>query len=274
MLGDSPMVTGTWYNPKTGHSFTAKDTFFEDNNMYVLTTDGQRIDGNMLSQYIQSDNPTRDKQEFAKPQPAHAVLPPEVAGAVLPPETTQSKLTEGMAPAISAEDAQYMTEEDRALLAGNKLTAGMGNPVNPELGNIYKPEDEDTMLVRRMLKKAEAPAINFTLQWNGFPRKQMDMLDTMGVDYEKIAAFYMREFDIKAIQELIKQAIVDGIDKRLAGEDEPQNSAVITIKKEEPKEEPKAPEKEEKPAEKPVKPKREAAKKPTAKKPAKKPAKK
>ena len=40
ILGDTPMITGKWYNPRTGHSFTAKDTYMEDNRMYVFTTDG------------------------------------------------------------------------------------------------------------------------------------------------------------------------------------------------------------------------------------------
>lgn len=232
MLGDSPMVTGTWYNPKTGHSFTAKDTYFEDNNMYVLTTDGQRIDGNMLSQYVQSNRPMDDKRDFAKPQPAAAVLPPEVQAAIVP-ATPQDKLVEGLAPAITEADAQFMTEEDRALLAGAKIPDG--SPFTQGLGNIHKPEDEDTLLVRRMLKRAEAPTVNCSIQWNNFPRKQMDMLDTMGVDYDKIAEFYMKDIDVKAIQKIIKSAIVDAITKYLECEaDANEANASIAVEKKTP----------------------------------------
>jgi len=224
ILGDTPMITGKWYNPRTGHSFTAKDTYMEDNRMYVLTTDGQRIDYEMLSQYVQSDNPERDIKDFSNPQPAAAVLPPEVQSAIMPVAE---------APAANLGD-ELLSPEDKALIAGTGAQIPMGNPVNPGLGNIHQPEDEDALLVRRMLKRAEHPLIDCKISWKGFPTKQMDMLDTMGVDYEKIADFYMKDLDIKDIQAVIKCAIVCEIEKRLKGDQEPKDGC--TGKKEEVKE--------------------------------------
>ena len=224
ILGDTPMITGKWYNPRTGHSFTAKDTYMEDNRMYVLTTDGQRIDYEMLSQYVQSDNPERDIKDFSNPQPAAAVLPPEVQSAIIPVAE---------APDANPGD-ELLSPEDKALIAGTGAQIPMGNPVNPGLGNIHQPEDEDALLVRRMLKRAEHPLIDCKISWKGFPTKQMDMLDTMGVDYEKIADFYMKDLDIKDIQAVIKCAIVCEIEKRLKGDQEPKDAC--TGKKEEVKE--------------------------------------
>lgn len=210
ILGESPIIEGTWFNPKTGHSFKAKDTYIEDNKMYVVTTEGQRIDYDMLSQYVKSDNPDKDMKMFSKPQPAADVLPPEVREAIIPVDT----------------DDSLMTDEDKALIYGGSTVKNniLEKPVQNNLGNIHQPEDEDTLLVRRMLKKSENPTIDCKISWKGFPLKQMDMLDTMGVDYEKIADFYMKDLDIKDIQAVIKCAIISEIEKHL------KDSPITTVK--------------------------------------------
>jgi len=73
-----PIIEGTWYNPKTGDSFTARDTFFEDNNLIVMTTDGRRMNYNSLQNYVKSDKPI--KLDRPKPQPqAYQTKPIEPA---------------------------------------------------------------------------------------------------------------------------------------------------------------------------------------------------
>ena len=37
--GEGPVMQGTWYNPNTGDAFTVRDSFFEDNQYVVTTTD-------------------------------------------------------------------------------------------------------------------------------------------------------------------------------------------------------------------------------------------
>lgn len=221
IIGESPMISGTWYNPKTGHHFTAKDTYMEDNRMYVLTTDGQRIDYEMLSQYVQSDNPQRDMKEFQKPKPAAAVLPPEVQSAVLPPE-------------VANPGDDLLSDEDKALINGTAAEPRMGNPVpQHELGNIHQtiPEDEDTLLVRRMLKRAEAPQIDCDIVWKNFPTKQLDMLETMGVDLEKVAEFYIKDLNVTKIKETIKSRIVELIEDKLFPNEDPEDKEKAVIEK-------------------------------------------
>ena len=48
MLFDGPMIEGTWFNPDTGDRFTVRDSFFEDNNYTVLTTDGRTLNYNQI----------------------------------------------------------------------------------------------------------------------------------------------------------------------------------------------------------------------------------
>ena len=94
IFGEGPILTGNWYNPKTGDSFTVRDTYFEDNNFYVITTDGRRMDYNLMSQYVQSDKPI-PKMEEQKPQ---TQIPQEVLSQM-----------------ESNTDDDFMTDEDRAL---------------------------------------------------------------------------------------------------------------------------------------------------------------
>ena len=87
---DGPIMTGTWYNPKTGDKFTVRDTYFEDNNYMVITTDGRRMDYNMIQNYVKSDSPIpKMEQPNAAPQPikigdiqetSNPILPQDLSG--------------------------------------------------------------------------------------------------------------------------------------------------------------------------------------------------
>ena len=54
---EGPNMEGTWYNPKTGDSFTVRNSFFQDNQYVVQTTDGRVLDYNTLQYYVRSDKP-------------------------------------------------------------------------------------------------------------------------------------------------------------------------------------------------------------------------
>ena len=73
---EGPMMEGTWYNTRTGDSFTVRDSFFEDNQFVVTTTDGRYLKYEQIQDYIKSDKPI----EMKKPEPKQEALPAEVAG--------------------------------------------------------------------------------------------------------------------------------------------------------------------------------------------------
>lgn len=190
IFGEGPILTGNWYNPKTGDSFTVRDTYFEDNNFYVLTTDGRRMDYNLMSQYVQSDKPI-PKME----QPKQTQIPQEVLSQM-----------------ASSTSEDFMTEEDRALI--------MGSPVPPQQAvqptihpNFSGPvtqgqgESEDDMLVRRILKRASKPAVTCGVKWSNFPEKQFEMLDMMAIDTEKIIEYFLQSIDLEALREEVKYGI-------------------------------------------------------------------
>ena len=196
IFGEGPILTGNWYNPKTGDSFTVRDTYFEDNNFYVITTDGRRMDYNLMSQYIQSDKPI-PKMEETKPKQQQ--IPQEVLSQ--------------MANAGTGDD--FMTEEDKALIMG--VTGELkGSQVSIQQPTNIQPkpvvtqgqgESEDDMLVRRILKRSTAPDVDCKVNWRNFPTKQMEMLDMMAVDVDAIVDYYIKDIDLEQIREAVKEGI-------------------------------------------------------------------
>lgn len=207
IFGEGPILTGNWYNPKTGDSFTVRDTYFEDNNFYVITTDGRRMDYNLMSQYVQSDKPIPKMEE---PVPQKQQIPQEVLSQM----------------ENSAGD-DFMTDEDRALingvtgeLKGSQVNIQQPASIQPKpqitqqnfsgtvtLGNPIQGESEDDMLVRRILKRSTKPEIDCKVSWKNFPTKQMEMLDMMAVDVDAIVDYYIKDIDLEQIREIVKEGI-------------------------------------------------------------------
>lgn len=203
IFGEGPILTGNWYNPKTGDSFTVRDTYFEDNNFYVLTTDGRRMDYNLMSQYVQSDKPI---PKMAQQKPQQPQIPQEVLSQM---------------ESDGADD--FMTEEDRALIMGSPVQSQQSvQPVQPVaqpgfIGMVTQGqgESEDDMLVRRILKRSTLPDVDCKVSWKNFPTKQMEMLDMMAVDVDAIVDYYIKDIDLEQIREVVKEGIRKHIEKSM-----------------------------------------------------------
>lgn len=191
---DGPMMTGTWYNHSTGDRFTVRDTFFENNQLLISTTDGRMMDYNTIQNYVQCDAKDLPRVKD-KPQSHFDSIPEEVAS-ILESPTPQDP---------------NILEEDMYLINGHTQTKNtqtpLGNPnkpiVNPEVGL-----SEDQRLVERILSRQQLPAINCKVKWSKFPQKQMDVLiDMMGISVEDVCDFYISKINLNDIRESIKTEI-------------------------------------------------------------------
>lgn len=187
---DGPVMSGTWYNPNTQDSFTVRDTFFENNQLLVSTTDGRMLDYNMIQNYVQCD----PKDIPAKNSKQINDIPSEVAS-ILESPTPQDP---------------NMLEEDMNLINGYNNIKNTPSP----LGNLNKinnegiGKSEDQRLVERVLSRQQQPSINCNINWTKFPQKQMDVLmDMMGVDIEDVCDFYISKINLNDIRESIKKDI-------------------------------------------------------------------
>lgn len=189
-----PFMSGTWYNPNTGDSFTVRDTFFEDNNLIVMTTDGRRLNYDIISRYVKSDKPIPKQQPVVKQEQPKPVVPKEIQDMIAEDPGINFGNPKDVVPAYPQSVAVTAVHED----------------IN---GVMYEIEDEDTLLVRRIMKRASVPEVNCNVVWKNYPSKQLEMLEMMGVEPEKIADYVMKDFDLETIRAQIKKSIIEYIEK-------------------------------------------------------------
>lgn len=195
---DGPIMTGTWFNPQTGHKFTVRDCFFQDNQFMVQTMDGQMLDYNTIQNYVQCSDANGKAIE---PDPAmttsnSGALPPEVAALVgddlMIPEDAQASKGLG-----NINGPRHIAPANEHMVA----TQGYMQ--------VVEPIDQDLAMVDRVLRRHAIPDFEANLVWD-CPVKQIEtLIDVLGIDPETIAKYY--------IDKLNKDAIFEGIKFKLAG---------------------------------------------------------
>lgn len=220
---EGPNMEGTWYNPKTGDSFTVRNSFFQDNQYLVQTTDGRVLDYNTLQSYVQSDRPI----EMPKPQPQQETLPAEVESLLESPTEMYDILPEDL----------NMINGSKSL--GNLATSTGQVSNNPVVSIPYTQVDQNFAMIEKALAKKSLPEIQVAIDWQSFPGREMDMLiDIMDVSMDDIVNWYTNQIDIEYLSDCLKEVIKDHIYKQLSPEEVTlSQEAVIDTPVEEVKEE-------------------------------------
>ena len=191
-----PVMTGTWYNPNTGDSFTAKDCFFENNQYVIATTDGRLLGYDVIQNYIQSEKPINIPKKHQED-----VLPDEVANLI---DDTP----------VAIEDNDLFVDTD---IYGTTPAA----PVT--LGNLNVPKSSPAVatnesIIAKALAKSSKPEVVADIKWIDFPKKQIEMLsEIMEIDTKEIVEWYARQLDTTAIAVAIHNSIVRYINDQLYG---------------------------------------------------------
>jgi hypothetical protein len=207
--GEGPVMQGTWYDPNTGDAFTVRDSFFEDNQYVVTTTDGRYLNYNQLQSYIQTDMKLEDLKKARTENNQNASknqLPPEVADLIS---------ENGGDPYAS-----MMTPED--MMIGNNKP-NLGNLYRDDLpvqqtpvGNVYvdtynnagKGQSMNEAIIEKALKNAEKPEFNVDVIWDNFPLKQIEMLkDIMEIPEDEIIDWYLDNIEMMEVVDALKTAI-------------------------------------------------------------------
>ena len=196
---DGPTMSGTWINPSTGHKFTVKDSYFEDNEFKVVTTEGQHLNYNILQNYVQCNdnngNPIEPSPNFAPNREEPEAIPHNVMD---------------------------MIEEDI------HITKGLGNINEPRnLGNINAPrvvemseeermKNEDKVMINRVLRRSDSPEIITGIAWPNIPVKQLDtLINMLGVDVEDVVEHYINKVDTEAVVASVKEKMAEFIKNTL-----------------------------------------------------------
>lgn len=181
--GEGPLMSGTWYNPSNGDSFTVADSFFQDNQYIVKTTDGRMLDYNFIQHYIKSDKPIEVPKKENSQQ-----LPAEI----------QSMIEDDILP------------EDQHLI--------MGNP--KPIGNLYSQNNQqdstNNQIINKALNKKTAPKLAVSIEWKDFPKKELDMLiEVLDINKDEILDWYLNKIDINTIKSSIKESLINWLNKNL-----------------------------------------------------------
>lgn len=182
---EGPIMDGTWYNPKNGDSFTVSDTFFQDNQLMVKTTDGRILDYNFMQNYVKSDKPIpKIEKTPSLPKEVHDLL--------------------------AKDDDMGILEDDKNLMRPN-----LGN-ISEQRNPIQQPQqDTDLAIITKALSKRTKPVIDFNIKWNEYPENEINMLmDLMEVDKDKIIDYYISNIDIQRVKADIQESLKKYINKK------------------------------------------------------------
>lgn len=195
---EGPNMDGTWYNPKNGDSFTVRNSFFQDNQYLVQTTDGRLLDYNVLQNYVQSDKPIKMPNQQKKQES----LPSEVLDLI---EEDNN------------EDF-YMLPEDMEMINGNSNSLGnlasQPQQQNTNATDNTKPslEMNDMNIIDKALKKKTLPNIQVNVDWIDFPKAEIGMLqDMMDISINDIIKWYTNQIDVDYVVNELKNAIEEFI---------------------------------------------------------------
>lgn len=165
MMGDVPVMTGTWVNPNTGNRFTVKECLMEDSQWVVYTTDGRRIGYDMLQNYVRDVDAKSDKD---------ITVPKTSPKTEKPAYEAYNKMLEGL---VSPDDA-YLADE-------------VSTPRPNQVQQSSTPEYD---ILDRAFKKIMLPQVKTTLSWDKKSLTQVQTLnEMMGISLDMIAEYLMRK---------------------------------------------------------------------------------
>ena len=199
--GETPMMSGTWYNPKTKDQFTVRNTFFENNQLIVQTMDGRMLEYNQLQHYVQSDGPIPVDEPTQKP--ANNPLPPEVAGL------------------IDGGNDDMMLADDLDLISkplGNLYDKQPTHSDNKELAKdpVDVNQHINNAIISKALEKHGTPKINAKLDKRSLPKETIKVLmDVMGISKEEIVQWYMDTIDLSLLYNELKETVEKALDEKL-----------------------------------------------------------
>lgn len=194
---DGPIMSGTWVNPKTGHKFTVKDTYFEDTGFKIMTTAGQILDYSMIENYVQEnlapgEKPVEWDKVNANNNGAYPDLPPEIANELL---------TETL-PVGGTSNLDLLNTP----LIGNPLSVQGNNnenkkPVNGNVSNNY------TIIDKALSKYLSSLKFDLILK----DTKKIN--SKKGTKFEDAIAMLIHHFDGIKKEEIIDYIVDNSLDK-------------------------------------------------------------
>lgn len=194
---DGPMMSGKWYNPKTGDSFTVRETFFEDNELIIQAMDGRVFKFDRIQDYIQSNSNEEFKQPEPKQEQSNNELPSEILDMI--------------------EDTSYIDELITPIPYNQLQSFISQQPMNNPLDGLVK--STNTTIIERVLNNKKDPKISCDIKWKDMPLNEINtLIDMLGIEKEEIVEWYVNKLDVNSIIEGMKNDLKEYIKKSLTSQ--------------------------------------------------------
>lgn len=197
--GEGPVMQGTWYNPYTGDAFTVRDSFFEDNQYIVMTTDGRKMDYNRLQNYVQSDMKLEDLKKMRVEKQEKEEIPAEIKGLLATNDDLENEYLVPEDNIYTSKPLGNINEPRHTTPAGAHTHAGY---------TTSEPVNMNTAIIEKALKNTGKPSFNVNVNWVDYPERQIDMLkDVMDIPEEEILDWYLDNIEMFEIVDAVKEGI-------------------------------------------------------------------
>jgi hypothetical protein len=215
--GEGPVMQGTWYNPKTHDIFTVRDSFFEDNNYVVTTTDGRCLSYNQIQNYIQTDTPIEQLKESFKKEQENKVeeIPAEIKSMLA--DVNEDPYSDYMIPGDNIYGEALGNINQKHLAPASQHTYSIKED---------KPVSINRTIIEKGLKNANGPKVTINIDWNDYPESEIAMLtNMMDIPHEEIAEWFCDNMDVSWVYEDIKNAIYNKLLPNKVKEDKKKEKA-------------------------------------------------
>ena len=204
--GEGPVMNGTWYNPHTGDAFTVRESFFEDNQYVVTTTDGRYFRYDQLQNYIQSDMKLEDlKQMHEVKENTNEILPLEVSNLI---DKSGDEDPIGILP----DDLELIKPRSLGNLGDTPTTPTVANYVKDDVKLSITPVNMNSAIIEKALKNTTKPNFSINIEWSNYPSKEIEMLkDIMEIPSDEIVEWYLDNIQFNDFVMAFKAAIDDKI---------------------------------------------------------------
>ena len=157
-MPEGPMITGNWYNKRTGKTVFVRDMFMDEAGMQVMTSTGEMIDGEEFSRdYIQVSDDIYDESG-------------KVVGKAEP------------------------TNDDVAAIAEYEKEFGV-DPLVPQSTPTAAPINNEQIIKKVFDKLTSVPKIEVDVKWDDFPEAQINTLvEFLDVKFEDISAYIIKKY--------------------------------------------------------------------------------
>ena len=196
--------------PTTGDKFNALDTYFEDNNLLIKTSDNRLLNYNQIQNYVQIEDPkTIPDSPIQNNKNDQEEIPAEVL-------------------------AEIDNAENEILIPEDNIYGDVNRKSSPsmELGNLYsnpmEPSNQNIAIIKRALDGKGYPDVFGDISWDTFPKREIEMLiDVMQIPESEIIEYYINNISINYIKDAISCSIKNYIDTNLTPTEKEQETTEI-----------------------------------------------